>query len=140
MPTHVMAPQMPVYAANSSGFPVNVRSGAFLTEARGIFLSGLSYSMGPNDLVALLNTVGRPVDTQLHTDRTTGRFKGTATAKFATKEEAEFAVKRLDQTRHMGKVINVRLDTNRTIVGQVDSPVVVNGSTYSRVSCRVPRS
>lgn len=135
-PMQLAAPQMPVYSTNTSGIPVNVRGGAVLTEARGIFISNLNYKCGPSDLNALLNTVGRPVDSRLHKDPRTGQFKGSATAKFATKEEAQAAVTQLNQALHMGMTINVRLDTEKTPVGQMDAPVIVNGTVLSRVSIR----
>ncbi|ORX98315.1 hypothetical protein BCR34DRAFT_496205 [Clohesyomyces aquaticus] len=125
--------QAPVYSASTSGMPVNVRHGAMLTEARGIFIHNLSYQCSSTDLHALLCTVGRPLEWRLHTDRS-GQSKGAATAKFATKEEANYAASRLNRVAHMGMTISVRLDTDTTVVGQVQPPVIVNGSTYSRVS------
>lgn len=129
-----MAPHMPIYSTNTNGIPVNVRAGAVLTEARGIFISGLSYKAGPKDLNALLSTVGRPVDVRLHNDRRTGRFTGSATAKFATAEEAQAAINQLNQTMHMDKIIHVRFDTEKTVVAQVQGPVIANGSCLPRVS------
>lgn len=133
---HMMAPQVPMYASNHGGMPVNLRSGAVLTEARGIFISNLNYKVGPNDLIALLNSVAQPVDYKMHKDPRTGHFKGSATAKFSSKEEAQAAVAQLNQTMHMGMIINVRPDTERTTVGQVQAPVIVNGSNYPVVSPR----
>ena len=115
----------------SGGIPVNVRGGAMLTEARGIFLSNLSYQIRPNDLNDLLNTVGRPVESKLHRDSRSGQFKGSATAKFATQQEAQYAATQLNGKLHMGQTILVRLDTEKTIVGEVQAPVIVNGSNVS---------
>lgn len=137
MPTYAMPamiPQMPVYASQNGGMPVNIRGGAVLTEARGIFMSNLSYKASQNDLLALLSQVARPIELKRLKDSRTGNFKGSATAKFATKEEAQAAVARLNQTAHMGMAINVRLDSERTPVGQVQAPLIVNGSTYPAVS------
>jgi RNA recognition motif-containing protein len=116
--------------------PVNVGSGAMLTEARGIFIKGLSYQAKPNDVNALLSKVAIPVEVKLHKDSRSGQFRGSATAKFATKEEAVAVVNSLGRTVHMGKTIEVRLDTERTVVGQTQGPVIVNGSTFSRVSSK----
>ncbi|KAF2022133.1 hypothetical protein BU24DRAFT_363190 [Aaosphaeria arxii CBS 175.79] len=122
------AQHMPMYSATASGIPVNVRHGAMITEARGIFLSNLNYSVKPSDLNTLLQTVGRPVESKLHRDTRTGTFRGNATAKFTTKEEAMFAVAHLNNREHMGMNIKVRLDTDATVVAQVQAPVIVNGS------------
>lgn len=134
LPVQMVSPQMPVYTPSGGGMPVNLRGGGVLTEARGIFISNLSYKAGPSDLLALLSRVARPVDYKMYKDPRTGHFKGSATAKFATKEEAQATVAHLNQTMHMGMVINVRPDTERTPVGQVQAPVIVNGSGYSRVN------
>jgi RNA recognition motif-containing protein len=83
--------QMPVYSASTHGMPVNVRHGAVLTEARGIFIQNLSYKCTLSDLYSLLLTVGQPVDHKLIRDRRTGVFKGAATAAFASKEAAQHA-------------------------------------------------
>lgn len=132
MPT--MIPQMPVYASLNGAIPVNIQGGAVLTEARGIFMSNLSYKATQKELLALVNQVASPIEFKYFKDPRTGNFKGTATAKFATKEEAQAAVARLNQTVHMGMAINVRLDSERTAVGQVQAPLIVNGSTYAGVS------
>jgi len=132
------APQTPMYSASTSGIPVNVRHGAMLTEARGIFINNLSYNVGPSELTQLLSTVGRPVECKLHRDPRTGAFRGAATAKFATKEEAQYAIHNLNHTEHMGMTINVRFDTDTTVIGQVQLPVIANGSNVSRVSLGIP--
>ena len=109
-----------------------------ITEARGIFINNLSYSCDPNELNRLLSTVGRPVEAKLHRDSRTGQFKGSATAKFSSKQEADYAVASLNGQQHLGMTINVQLDTDTTVVGQVQPPVIVNGSNSSRVCCGIP--
>lgn len=128
----VAAAPMSVYAAASNGMPVNVGGGAVYTEARGIFISNLSYSVGTSELRNLLASVGRPIQQTLQRDSRTGKSKGSATALFQTKEEAQYAVARLHNHKHMGMTLKVRLDTEATIVGQ--GPVIVDGSSSSRVS------
>ncbi|OCL04338.1 hypothetical protein AOQ84DRAFT_442161 [Glonium stellatum] len=125
--------QAPVYSSTSSGIPVNVRHGAMLTEYRGIFISGLSFSVGPSELEILLKSSGRPIRSELLRDASTGRFRGSATAQYATKEEAQLAVNRLNNTEHMGMIIKVRLDKETTSIGQVQGPVIANGSTGYQV-------
>ncbi|KAF2270996.1 hypothetical protein CC78DRAFT_8470 [Lojkania enalia] len=127
-PMQSAVPQIPMYSASTSGIPVNLRHGAMLTEARGIFINNLSYNVTPSDLITLVSSVGQPVETKLHRDPRTGAFKGVATAKFATKEEAQYAVTHLNRRQHMGTTINVRLDTEVQVVGQVQPPAIVNGS------------
>jgi hypothetical protein len=126
-PMPPIIPQPPVYSASSSGMPVNIRDGAVLTEARGIFIQNLSYKVGSDELKNLLCTVGRPVDCKVHRDRS-GVSKGVATAKFASTHEAQVAVTHLNRKPHRGMTLKVRLDQDTTVVGQVGPPLVVNGS------------
>ncbi|CAO2657513.1 Nn.00g036390.m01.CDS01 [Neocucurbitaria sp. VM-36] len=123
----VQVPQPPIYSTSTTGIPVNVRGGAVLTEARGIFIRNLNYKVTPEELAKLLSTVGHPVHYNLHLDPRTGVFKGVATAKFASKEEAQYAATYLDRRQHMGMTLSVRMDTDTTVVGQAE-PMVVNGS------------
>ncbi|KAF1933983.1 uncharacterized protein M421DRAFT_388398 [Didymella exigua CBS 183.55] len=122
-----MMAQSPVYSASNSGMPVNIRDGAMLTEARGIFIQNLSYKVGSDELRNLLYTVGRPVYCKVHRDRS-GVSKGVATAKFASTHEAQLAVTHLNRKPHRGMALKVRLDQDTTVVGQVGPPLVVNGS------------
>jgi hypothetical protein len=127
-------PMPQIYSTSTNGMPVNVRSGAVLTEARGIFIRNLSYKCTPADLHALLmQTVGYPVDAQLVRDGRTGVFKGVATAKFGSKEAAQYAATTLDGREHMGMTLHVRMDTDTTVVGRAE-PMVVNGSYAVRVT------
>lgn len=107
--------------------PVNIRDGAVLTEARGIFIQNLSYKVGSDELKNLLYSVGRPVDCKVHRDRS-GVSKGVATAKFSSTHEAQLAVTHLNRKPHRGMTLKVRLDQDTTVVGQVGPPLVVNGS------------
>lgn len=134
-PDHVPQTQMPVYSANAHGMPVNVRHGAVLTEARGIFIQSLSYQCAPSDLRQLLLTVGQPVDYRLLRDAGTGVFKGAATASFGTQEQAQYAVHYLNGVEHMGMKINVRMDKETTNVGQAGPPLIVGSDMY-RVGSR----
>ena len=133
-PVQYMVPQMPMYSSNTSGMPVNVSKGAVLTEARGIFISGLDYKVKTKDLEYVIRKrAGRPVEIKLQKDKN-GRCKGSATAKFATTQEADHAVAQLNGRHfeavcHDGKPLSVRYDTEKTVVGQIQSPAIVNGST-----------
>lgn len=122
--------QMPVYSASTHGMPVNVRHGAVLTEARGIFIQNLSYKCTLSDLYSLLLTVGQPVDHKLIRDRRTGVFKGAATAAFASKEAAQHAAHYLNRVEHMGMTLSVRMDKETTAVGQAGPPLIVGSDMY----------
>ncbi|PVH97920.1 hypothetical protein DM02DRAFT_63953 [Periconia macrospinosa] len=121
------APQMPTYSQNTSGLPVNLSQGAAITEARGIYIQGLSYQTRDSDLWALICSVGlRPVEAKVQKDAR-GNSKGAATARFSSKAEAQYGVTALNKTTHMGKTLNVRLDVESTVVGHID-PLVVDGT------------
>jgi hypothetical protein len=121
--------QMPIYSANTYGMPVNVRHGAVLTEARGIFIQNLSYKCTLSDLHSLLLTVGQPVDYKLLRDSRTGVFKGLATATFGSQDLAQRAAYCLNRVEHMGMTLSVRMDKETTAVGQT-APLIVDGSAY----------
>jgi hypothetical protein len=126
-PAYAM-PTPPIYSTSTNGMPVNVRGGAVLTEARGIFIRNLSYKCTHDDLNGLLlQTVGYAIDIQLQRDGRTGVFKGAATAKFASKELAQHAASTLNGREHMGMTLHVRMDTDTTVVGRAE-PMIVNGS------------
>ncbi|KAH7126984.1 hypothetical protein B0J11DRAFT_505693 [Dendryphion nanum] len=120
--------QTPAYSS-SSGLSVNVSGGAMLTEASGIFISGLSYQAGYTELdQLLLNVPHKAVQRNLRMDKRTQMFKGNATATYSTREMAEDAVQYLNGKVHMGKTINVRLDHEPTVIGRARTPAIANGS------------
>ncbi|KAL5118370.1 hypothetical protein ACEQ8H_003719 [Pleosporales sp. CAS-2024a] len=121
--------QMPVYSANSFGMPVNVRNGAILTEARGIFIQNLSYKCQLSDLHSLLLTVGQPVEYKMLRDHRTGAFKGLATATFGSQDLAQRAACCLNGVEHMGMKLTVRMDKETTAVGQTP-PLIVGSDMY----------
>jgi hypothetical protein len=120
---------MPVYSANTYGLPVNVRDGAILTEARGIFISNLSYDCTLEDLFSILLTVGNPVDYKL--------FKGFATATFRSQDLAQDAADNLNKVEHMGKTLNVRMDKETTPVGQTGPLIVASDMCKVRSMCTI---
>ncbi|KAF2110084.1 hypothetical protein BDV96DRAFT_528278 [Lophiotrema nucula] len=125
MPT----PTQQAFYSSNRGLTVSGHHGVMLTEARGVFISGLSYSVSPKDLNDLISLAGVvPLDIpKMHKDGRTGDFKGVATVKFHSKEDAQRAAAHLNLMQHMGQTINVRLDTDATVVGQIE-PTIVNGS------------
>jgi hypothetical protein len=120
--------QPPVYTASNSGMPVNIRDGAMLTEACGIFIQNLSYKVELDELKNLLCTVGQPIDCKVHKHRS-GVSKGIATGKFASTHEAQLAVAHLNFKLHIGRTLKVHLDHDTTVIGQVGPPLIVNGSS-----------
>jgi hypothetical protein len=128
-PTYTPPTQMPIYFANTYGMPVNVRHGAILTEARGIFIRNLSYKCTYSDLHSLLLTAGQPVDYKLLSDSRTGVFKGLATATFGSQDLAVQAACCLNGVEHMGMTLSVRIDKETTPVGRT-APLIVDGSAY----------
>ncbi|KAF2275991.1 uncharacterized protein EI97DRAFT_458984 [Westerdykella ornata] len=123
----------PLYAANQSGFLVNMTKGTALTESRGIFIQGISFKAKKENLEDLFK--GKkitPVDFRLCRGKE-GRFNGCVTARFNTPEEANAAIQKLDGSKHMGRLITVRLDKEKTIVKpEYSEPLIVDGTTPSR--------
>jgi hypothetical protein len=128
-PSYAPPAQVPVYSTNTYGMPVNVRNGAVLTEARGIFIQNLSYKCSLSDLYSLLLTVGQPVDYKLIRDHRTGVFKGLATATFGSQDLAQRAAYYLNRVEHMGMTLSVRMDKETTAVGQT-APLIVGSDMY----------
>jgi hypothetical protein len=130
-PTCAPPIQIPIYSANTFGMTVNVRQGAILTEARGIFIRNLSYKCTFSDLHSLLLTAGQPVDYKLLRDSRTGVLKGLATAIFGSRDLAVQAACCLNEVEHMGMTLSVRIDKETTPVGRI-APLIVDGSRMGR--------
>ncbi|KAF2751863.1 hypothetical protein M011DRAFT_8492 [Sporormia fimetaria CBS 119925] len=120
---------VPRYAPSHTGIPVNVSRGAALTEARGIFIRNISYSAKDKHLAELLRHLAyHPIEVKLHKNRK-GTCKGYATAKFSNGAQAQDAVRRLNGLKHLGMTLEVRLDTEKTVVvPDYQGPLVVDGS------------
>ncbi|EON63268.1 hypothetical protein W97_02495 [Coniosporium apollinis CBS 100218] len=122
----------PIYTTAANGTPVNVSNGAVRTEARSIFLSNLSYAAGPTEVENLLRRAGNPIRVDVPKDARTGRFRGSGTASFATREEASNAINLLNNVKHMGTRIHVRWARETTTVATPPNPLVVDGSNRVR--------
>ncbi len=136
---------MPSYGSNekpTNEKPVNVTHGAVLTEARGVFVSNLNFTVNSSDLTATMRTAGNVVQCKLFRDSRTGRSKGTGTVLFSRAFEARAAVSMLNNTEFMGLRIRVRLDKEQTTVAEASTyvsqaqPVIVDGSTPVRTRSR----
>ncbi|KAF2141677.1 uncharacterized protein K452DRAFT_271333 [Aplosporella prunicola CBS 121167] len=115
-------PATPVYS--QAGIPVNVRNGAVRTEARGIHIRGLKYTVTEAELKQLLAESGNPLRIELK--------KGSATVRFGSSVEADRAIEGLNGFEYKGMELSVRYDVDRTPVSE---PVIVNGGPH-RVSRR----
>lgn len=123
-------PPGPVYSpAGPNGMLVNVSNGAVMTESRGIFIGNLNYQIKQHELESLIKkAVGddaKPIRCDINKDARTGRPKGSATALFASKEQAQLAIQKLNGKRHMGLKLICRPDKTTTTLAE---PVIVNGS------------
>ncbi|KAF2230713.1 hypothetical protein EV356DRAFT_536195 [Viridothelium virens] len=116
-PTHLQA---------RDGTPINVSRGAYRTEARSIFISNLPYNLERSELENLLRRFSRHVKCNVGSQRR----PGTATAEFATREEACSARDSLNGTQLKGRQLTVRFARETTVSGTVDEgePIIVNGS------------
>ncbi len=134
----------PLYCAGSDGTPVNTSWGVVQTEARGIFISDLNYSTTRSDLEKLLRKAGNPTKCEIHPKGRNGKLGGTATAQFASGNEALRAVRKFDQAIFMDRCLTVRLDRNTDAMvtslaepvaqtsistGNSTQPLILNGST-----------
>ncbi|KAF2643308.1 hypothetical protein P280DRAFT_422042 [Massarina eburnea CBS 473.64] len=126
-PAQPAAPQVPCLQS-TAGLPVNIEHGAVLTEARGIFIQGLNYSVRDSELASLIHSVGlRPLEVKVRKD-SKGASKGVATATFNSKADAQYGVNNLNGYVHNGRTLTVRLDAESTVVGQFRPPPIVDGT------------
>jgi len=124
------APPVPAYSQSSGGLPVNLSQGAVITESRGIFIHGLNYNAGHEDIVSLINGLGLLFRKIKIFRDSHGASKGCATVEFKSKRDAQSAVTRLNDGIHMGKQLTVRLDADPTIVGRVP-PTLIGGAAIA---------
>ncbi len=125
------------------GMPVNIRHGAVLTEARGVFIQNLSYQATSADVENLMRDVGRIVGCEVKTDTSTGRSMGSAVVKFTSAEDVAKAIIMFNGTLFRGRILAVRLDRNQeansdaadltgTSSGRNEQePIIVDGSIGS---------
>ena len=123
-----------LYTAHN-GVPINTSHGAIFAEMRGIFISGLIYSVTEKDVLKLLSQAGRVRACELRKDSKTGQSRGSATVLFERKEDAQAAINMFHSCMYMGRSLTVRwdrestpLDTSRALTAPTQ-PVIVNGST-----------
>ena len=126
-----IAGQRSAKLVHTSSGPINISRGAYRTEARSIFISNLPYNVQRKDLEALLKTCGTLVEFDLRPHKKTqGYTQGSASASFASREEARRARDRLNDYDWNGRRISVRFDKETTRSDPINEsePIVVNGS------------
>ena len=107
---------------NQDGIPV-VRSGAFVLQNRGIVIHNLHYKAQVHNLISHFGMMGTIEFCEM-------LRSGIARIRFRSAEEATRAVMTLNNSIHMGRVIQVREDRDKTIIGQVgtQSPAITSSS------------
>jgi RNA recognition motif-containing protein len=114
----------------SGDITADVGRAEMYTEARGVFIYGLSYKANANDVHEVLSQVAIPIHIKLHMDWRSGQSRGSAIAEFACEGDAATVVETLNGVRHMGRKIGVRFDTVPTVVGYIQRPVIDNQLHY----------
>ena len=117
------------------GVPVNTSRGTVLVEMRGVFISGLLYSVTEKDVLKLLSQAGQVCACEIRRGSKTDQSRGSATALFKRKEDAQAAINMFNNHVYMGRTLTVRwdkesipLDNSKTLT-QPAQPIIVNGST-----------
>ena len=82
MQSQAGAPRPSAYTVPPSGLPVNTANGSIRTEARGVFISGLSYKAKSKDIEAAFSRAGEISSCEVQKDSTTGKSKGKATVRY----------------------------------------------------------
>lgn len=120
--------------------PINVSQGAILTEARGIFISDIKYSVTQSDILNLVSAAGPVEKCELHKDPKSGSPRGSATVTFTNRDSPNVALRMFNGKELAGRKMKIRLDKEMTIVkpgpnnAYPQQPLVVNGSTPYQVS------
>ncbi|RJQ26525.1 RNA-binding protein [Candidatus Parcubacteria bacterium] len=73
-----------------------------------LFVAGLSYDLTQDQLSEYFSKAGTVVSANIITDKMTGRSRGFGFVEMSTPEEAENAMKTLDNTELAGRTINVK--------------------------------
>jgi len=73
-----------------------------------LFVGGLSWDTGVDDMRRVFNTVGEVIDAIIITDRDTGRSRGFGFVTYADSDHAQQAIDTLDDTELDGRRLRVR--------------------------------
>ncbi len=135
----------PRYAIRSSGIPTNVDRGAVKIEYRGVFVSNLSYDVHDKDINKLFSAYGEITkmdhkrETKVNSNgKTVSRSKGSAVITYATSDQAQKAIDKLDGCTWNERTLALRRDKEPTPVNPPrrtrrtptdGGPLIVDGST-----------
>jgi hypothetical protein len=134
--------QLPMYAANATGTPINISQGIVRTECRGIFVNGLNYKARTKDIENHFGKAGQIAKVDLQKDPQTGKSKGNCTIQYTNAESAARAIAMFHEQSFMTLRLNVRRDKEATPIDAPSSsnarsaqagktnpePIIVNGS------------
>lgn len=118
---------------NDDGTPINVAQGFISIERRGVYVHNLSHDATSKDLEDLFRQVG-PVE---GCEVLKGPDKGKqckATVAFRSEGEAKAAIKKLDKTTFMGRVLAVRLNKDPTTTQEAPNTTKVAGPSSENTS------
>lgn len=124
----------PRYATRSDGIQINVSNGAALTEARGVFVSGLDYSLRKEDVEAVFGRAGAIKECKL-ARTSSGKSKGSATVRYFSAEAAQTAIQTLNGRQWKDRVLQVRGDREEFTV----TPPARDTMSRSRAATRNER-
>ena len=118
---------------------MNLGQGAVVTESRAIFIQGLNYNAGANEVTSLVYNIGlQPTSVKILKD-SKGNSKGCASVEFNRKEDAQYAIDKLNGKTFMERTLTVRPNTDTTVVAAIPPVIfggapVVDGTSKRRVS------
>ncbi|SMY28975.1 unnamed protein product [Zymoseptoria tritici ST99CH_1A5] len=145
--------QIPMYAANATGTPINISQGIVRTECRGVFVNGLSFKASTKDIEKHFARAGPIVKVDLQRDTQSGRSKGNCTIQYVNADSVAAAIAIFNGQEFWGMPLNVRRDKEATPVNvpittsnarsragrTTTEPIIVNGSQPRKdsvLSCR----
>ena len=127
-----------MYALSASGTPINTSHGLVRTEARGVFVSSLSFKARTRDVEELFCRAGKITRCDIQKEPSTGKSKGIAVVNYATAVEAQRAIAMFHNKEFLNLKLKVRHDKEPTVIGRpppgqasktkTTEPIIVNGS------------
>ena len=72
-----------------------------------IYVANLNYSFSSEQLQQLFEGFGEVTSSKIILDRETGRSRGFGFVEMPNDAEAKTAIEKINQTEHMGKILNV---------------------------------
>ncbi len=78
-----------------------------------LFVRNLAYSTTDGELSGIFASYGEVVSARIATDRDTGRSRGFGFVQMNTQEEAQNAIRTLDNSQHNGRTLYVAISESR---------------------------